>query len=264
MPYRVLALKDKIVLITGASSGIGRAAAKQFAEIGAKLILVARRDDRLQILKKELEEEHKVEAHTVAIDLQDLDRVQALVPGLPDNFKEVDVLVNNAGLALGKAPAHQNDIGDVATMLDTNCKSLVVLTQQVAEGMVKRNWGHIINVSSIAAHDHYAGGSVYCGTKAFVAAFTNATRHDLVGTNVRVTAISPGAVQTEFSNVRFKGDDQAADSVYAGIVPLTAADIADQIVYAATRPSHVQIGEIVSYATYQASPTNIARVLLQK
>ncbi|CAL8469261.1 g8802 [Coccomyxa elongata] len=264
MPYRALALKDKIVLITGASSGIGRATAKQFAEIGAKLILVARRDDRLQTLKKELEEEHKVQAHTVAIDLQDLDKVQALVPGLPDNFKEVDVLVNNAGLALGKAPVHQNDIVDVATMLDTNCKSLVVLTQQVAEGMVTRNWGHIINVSSIAAHDHYAGGSVYCGTKAFVVAFTNATRHDLVGTNVRVTAISPGAVQTEFSNVRFKGNDQAADSVYAGIVPLTADDIADQIVYAATRPSHVQVGEIVSYATYQASPTNIARVLLQK
>ncbi|EIE21163.1 NAD(P)-binding protein, partial [Coccomyxa subellipsoidea C-169] len=253
------------ICVTGASSGIGRAAAQQFAEIGAKLILVARRNERLQALKKELEEEHEVvETHTVAIDLQDLDKVSGLVPGLPDGFRDVDVLVNNAGLALGKAPAHENDIADVATMLDTNCKSLVVLTQQVAEGMVKRNWGHIINVSSIAAHEHYAGGSVYCGTKAFVSAFTNATRHDLVGTNVRVTAISPGAVQTEFSNVRFKGNDQAADSVYAGIVPLTADDIADQIVYAATRPSHVQIGEIICYATYQASPTNIARVLLKK
>ncbi|KAK9908003.1 hypothetical protein WJX75_001335 [Coccomyxa subellipsoidea] len=264
MPYRTLALKDKIVLITGASSGIGRAAAQQFAEVGAKLILVARRDERLQALKRELEEEHKVEAHTVAIDLQDLQKVSALVPELPDSFRDVDVLVNNAGLALGKAPVHKNDISDVATMLDTNCKSLVLLTQKVSEGMVKRNGGHIINVSSIAAHEHYAGGSVYCGTKAFVSAFTNAMRHDLVGTNIRVTAISPGAVQTEFSNVRFKGNDQAAHSVYAGIIPLTADDIADQIVYAATRPSHVQVGEIISYATYQASPTNMARVLLQK
>ncbi|CAK0784190.1 hypothetical protein CVIRNUC_007394 [Coccomyxa viridis] len=264
MAARAVSLANKIILITGASSGIGRAAAEQFAETGANLILVARRAERLQELKSKLETAFGIKTHTVTLDLQDIPKVEKLIPGLPAAFQEVDILVNNAGLALGKAPAQDNDVADISVMLDTNCKSLAVLTKCAAKGMIARNRGHIINISSIAASDHYAGGSIYCGTKAFVTAFTDSLRHDLVGTNIRVTAISPGAVQTEFSNIRFKGNQEAADAVYSGIQPLTADDIADQIVYAATRPANVQIADIISYATYQASGTNIARVLAQQ
>jgi len=155
-------------------------------------------------------------------------------------------------------------MGDCVTMINTNVTAVAILTRKFTPGMLERNRGHIVNISSIAAHHTYTGGSVYCGSKHFIDAFTNAARHDVVGSNVRISSISPGAVRTEFSQVRYKGDDAKADAVYDGIIPLSAADCADAVVYAVTRPAHVQIGEVVLYATNQSSPTSIARVLKGK
>lgn len=262
--YSDLPVTGKIVLITGASSGIGEATAYRFAEGGANLILTARRADRLEALKKTLTEKYKVSVYTSVFDMQDLEKVKEFATTLPDDFKEVDILINNAGLALGTNPAHTNDIEDAKTMINTNCLSVVALTKYILPGMVERNRGHMINISSVAGHFAYPGGSIYTGTKHFIDAFTQSARMDLVGSNVRVTAVSPGAVQTEFSNVRFKGDNSKADAVYAGINPLTAQDIADNVFYVATRPAHVQIGEMIVWATYQAAPTLVARVLLDK
>lgn len=249
------------MLITGATAGIGEACAWRFAESGCKLVLLGRRAERLDSLQGQLSERFKVQIQTIVFDVRDIDKVDGLLDVLEPEFKEVDVLVNNAGLALGVAGVQDNDLEDAKNMYQTNVLGVIAFTRTFSRGMVARNSGHIVNISSIAAHEAYAGGSMYCGTKHAVDAFTTAARHDLVGKNIRVTAISPGAVETEFSVVRFKGDESAAKAVYAGIEPLLAADIADQVLYAVTRPGHVQIADIVSYATYQASAKNIARVL---
>ncbi|GAB4821889.1 hypothetical protein N2152v2_008935 [Parachlorella kessleri] len=194
-------------------------------------------------------------------DVRDIQAIQELPQQLPHEFKEVDILVNNAGLALGTAGVQDNDVEDLVQMLETNCTQVVIFTKTFLEGMLARNKGHIVNMGSVAGHESYSGGSVYCGTKHFLDAYTTAARHDLVGTNIRVTVISPGAVRTEFSAVRFKGDQAKADAVYEGIHPLTADDIADNVLYACTRPAHVQIADIVVLATYQCSAKGIARVL---
>lgn len=210
------------------------------------------------------------------MDMQEVTKVEALPQTLPPEFRDVDILVNNAGLALGKQPAQENVTADVLTMVNTNLTSLVVATSAFTKGMVRRGRGHVINVGSVSGHEAYGGGSVYCATKHGVTAFTTAARHDLVGTPVRVTCISPGFSLTEFSLVRFNQDADKADSVhasvapqiaalttsqvYADLIPLNANDIADQIVYAATRPAHVQIADIICWPTNQAGPTNIARV----
>ncbi|KAK9809726.1 hypothetical protein WJX73_010866 [Symbiochloris irregularis] len=262
--YETHSLRDQVVLVTGASSGIGEATALRFAEEGCKLIICARRTDRLNELKKKLVEQYEVPVHTATLDVTDSAKLDEFCSQLPPEFKEVDILVNNAGLALGTAPVQENSVEDAMTMINTNCTSVVLVTRHFAPGMVERNRGHIINISSIAGHYGYPGGSIYCGTKHFVRAFTDAARHDLVGTDVRVTAISPGAVQTEFSNIRFKGDGAKADAVYDGMIPLTAQDVADSVLYAATRPAHVQIGDIILYASYQASSFSVARPLKDK
>eukprot|EP00884_Botryococcus_braunii_P018448 jgi/Botrbrau1/5287/Bobra.0391s0008.1 len=263
--YPPYSISNQVVLITGASAGIGEACAWRFAEQGCRLILTARRLDRLEALKSALEDQYKVAIHIAKLDMMDLNAIQEFPSSLPPEFQEVDILVNNAGLALGTNPVQDNDIEDAVTMINTNCTSVVAITKLFVKGMIWRDRGHIINMSSIAGKPQaYPGGSIYCGTKHFLDAFTNAARCDLVGTRIRVTSISPGAVKTEFSNVRFKGDTERADNVYAGIIPLTAADIADNVIYAATRPEHVQIGDITVFAGYQASAQNIARVLLKE
>eukprot|EP00878_Enallax_costatus_P013588 GHUV01014207.1.p1 GENE.GHUV01014207.1~~GHUV01014207.1.p1 ORF type:complete len:254 (+),score=82.01 GHUV01014207.1:1145-1906(+) len=243
-----------------ASSGIGEACAWRLAEAGCKLIITARRLDRLEQLKAQLTEKYKVPVHAVQLDMQDLDAVKALPEQLPEEFKQVDILINNAGLALGVSTVGDHNIEDAKTMIETNFLSVVMLTRELVKGMMERNRGHIVNMSSIAGKEAYSGGGLYCGTKFALDAYTTATRHELVGTNIRVTAVSPGAVKTEFSVVRFKGDQQRADDVYKGIDPLTAADIADNVMYALTRPAHVQMCDMLVLATYQCSAKGLARV----
>jgi len=236
-------------LVTGASAGIGEAIAWRFAEAGCAVVLCARRQDRLTSLKQKIQAKYpSAEVDTVVVDVRDT----AAVLALPQKVGPIDILVNNAGLALGVAPADKNDPEQARQMIETNVLAPVVFVSAFAPAMVKRNRGHIVNISSVAGHESYGGGSVYAATKFAVNGFTIAARHDLVGTPVRVTAISPGLVETEFSIVRFKGDTEKAGKVYAGLTPLIAPDIADQVLYACTRPSHVQIADIISYPTKQA------------
>ncbi|KAJ1446371.1 hypothetical protein M885DRAFT_546785 [Pelagophyceae sp. CCMP2097] len=259
--YAPLDISGWTVLVTGASSGFGWATAWRFAELGCKLVLVARRAERLQELAAEICCKYAgARVHCAPLDMCDMTGLEALPASLPAEFADVDILVNNAGLALGKRSCDANVTADVLLMLQTNVSSLIVATALFSRGMVRRGRGHVINVGSIAGHEAYAGGSVYCATKHAVTAFTAASRHDLVGTPVRVTCISPGFAQTEFALVRFGNDAAAAAATYADLVALSAHDIADQICYAATRPGHVQIADIICWPTNQAGPTNIARV----
>ncbi|KAA3637491.1 MAG: SDR family NAD(P)-dependent oxidoreductase [Calditrichaeota bacterium] len=242
-------LKDKVVLITGASAGIGKAAAKQFAEEGAKLILVARRIDRLQELTKSL----KTETHLVELDVQNKDSVFSAIENLPDGWKDIDVLVNNAGLGRGLDKIHEGNVDGWEDMINTNIKGLLYVTRAISPHMVKQGSGHIINVGSIAGHEVYPGGNVYCATKHAVDALTRGMRLDLVDTPIRVSTVDPGLVETEFSEVRFYGDKEKAKNVYQGYKPLEPGDVADAIVWIASRPDHVQIAEIIIFPTDQGS-----------
>lgn len=261
--YKPYSIKGKVALVTGASAGIGEACAWRFADAGCRLVLVARRGERLEQLKGKIVGAFGVPVHCVVMDVRNTSELMALPESLPQEFQNIDILVNNAGLALGMDTTDAVNIEDASTMLETNVKAVVALTSVVSKGMKERNAGHIINISSVAAHESYKQGGVYCATKHALDALTVAARHDFVDTDIRVTAISPGAVKTEFSVVRFKGDEKKADDVYAGIHPLTASDIADNVLYAATRPPHVQISEINVLATYQCSARGLARVLLE-
>lgn len=252
--YAPVDLSGKQVLITGATAGIGRAIAWRFAELGCKVAICGRRENLLEELKTELCKTFPKlpEPVCVKLDVSDVAAVQALEKKLSEaGMSEVQILVNNAGLALGVAATDENDLGDVQTMLMTNVMGVMALTRTFCPGMKARGAGHIVNISSVAAHECYTGGSAYCATKHAVNAFTIASRHDLAGTPLRVTAISPGMVATDFSKTRFGGDEDKAAKVYEGIVPLVAEDIADQVIYVATRPRHVQIADIISYATNQ-------------
>ena len=247
---------SSIVLITGATSGFGAAAARRFARDGARLILAARRADRLEAIKREL----GVPVHTVTLDVRDRAAVEAALKALPTEFAAIDVLVNNAGLALGIEPAHQTAIDDWEQMVDTNVKGLMYLTRFVLPGMVARKRGHVINIGSVAANYPYPGGNVYAGTKAFVAQFSLALRSDLQGTNVRVTDIEPGLCQTEFSLVRFKGDEARAGKVYENTKYLSADDVAECIHWAAALPDHININVLEVMPVTQAfNPFNIHR-----
>jgi NADP-dependent 3-hydroxy acid dehydrogenase YdfG len=248
--------------ITGASAGIGEMCAWRFAEEGCKLILIARRQERLSRLSEAIQSQYPdLSIHTITMDVQDLSTVASIPSSLPQQFKDVYLLINNAGLALGIDPIHQLDMLEAKQMIDTNILSLIAFSRAFIPGMVERNQGHIINMSSIAGHEKYSGGSVYCATKHAVDAITGAARHDLVDTDIRISALSPGAVKTEFSMVRFKGDVDKADSVYAGFDPLTAADIAEDAVWVATRPLHVQVAEVVTLANAQCSAKGLSRKL---
>lgn len=249
-------IAEKTVLITGATAGIGRATARLFAESGCLLILTGRRTDRLDALREEIESGHGVDVQTASFDIRDR---QACTRFVKDITKPVDILVNNAGLARGTDAVYEANFEDWETMIDTNIKGLLYLTRLIAPSMKEHKSGHIINLSSTAGHDAYPGGSVYCGTKHAVKAITEATKKDLHGTNVRVSMVSPGLVETEFSMVRFEGDKDKADQVYEGIHPLKAEDIAEIIVFVANRPAHVNIMDTVVYTTNQSSATMVYR-----
>lgn len=246
---------NKIVLITGATSGIGLACARKFAANGDKLILTGRNELRLAEIKKELD----TAVITLAFDVRNREEVEKQISSLPADWQNIDVLVNNAGLALGLEPEYEGDLDDWGTMIDTNIKGLLTMTRLVVPGMVKRNHGHIINVGSVAGDAAYAGGNVYCATKAAVKALSDGLRIDVADTAIRVTNLKPGLVETNFSNVRFRGDNERAANVYKGIKPLTGDDIADVAVYAANAPAHVQIAEVLILATHQASGSVIVR-----
>jgi 3-hydroxy acid dehydrogenase/malonic semialdehyde reductase len=260
--YAPVPVLGRCALITGASSGIGKATAERLAELGCRLVVAARREERLEELASDLRLRYGATVHCVVLDVTDTDAVLALPKSLPKAFADVSILVNNAGGALGTAKVTENDMNDVTTMLDANIKGVVATTRAFSPGMVSRGEGHIVNISSIAGIEWYGGGSVYCATKAAINAFTTSARKDLFDTPVKVTSISPGFVNTEFATVRFKGDAQKADGVYHGMKyggPLVAEDIADNIVYALTRPGRVQICDVLVYPTSQASARDIAR-----
>jgi 3-hydroxy acid dehydrogenase / malonic semialdehyde reductase len=245
--------KDTTVFITGASSGIGLACAETFAAEGARLILCARRIDVLQEHAARLSHETGVNILTLQLDVRDRDHVSSTVDGLAPEWKEIDILVNNAGLARGMGKLHESDIDDWEEMLDTNVKGLLYLTRSILPGMVSRRKGHIINIGSIAGLDPYPGGAVYNGSKFAVDGITRALRMDLVDTPLRVSSVDPGLVETDFSVVRFRGDVERARSVYAEIEALQAMDVAEAVLFAATRPPHVSVNQIVIMPTAQAS-----------
>ena len=249
---------NKIVLITGATSGIGLACARKFAENGDRPILTGRNEQRLDEIRKELTEKGR-DVLTLAFDVRDREQATKSIEELPAEWREIDVLVNNAGLALGLEPEYEGNLDDWETMIDTNVKGLLTMTRLVVPGMVERNRGHIINVDSVAGDAAYAGGNVYCATKAAVKALSDGLRIDVANTAVRVTNLKPGLVETNFSNVRFHGDNERAATVYKGIKPLTGDDIADVAVFAANAPEHVQIAEVLILATHQASGSVIVR-----
>lgn len=248
----------KIALITGATSGIGEACARKFAEGGYNLILTARRADKLKAIKAELENEG-AKVKLLVFDVRCAEAAKTAVESLEEEWQTIDVLINNAGLALGLEKEYEGDTEDWNTMIDTNIKGLLTMTRLIVPGMIKRNNGHVINVGSVAGDAAYAGGNVYCATKAAVKAITDGLRIDVAESAVRVTNLKPGLVETNFSNVRFHGDNERADNVYKGITPLTGADIADVAFYAASAPKHVQIAEVLILATHQASGSVIHR-----
>lgn len=247
-----------IVLITGATSGIGAACAERFAREGWDLVLTGRNTEKLTELAERLRAGGS-RVLPLAFDVRDREAATAAVQGLPEEWKTIDVLVNNAGLALGLEPEYAGDHEDWDTMIDTNVKGLLNMTRLVVPGMVERNRGHVINIGSVAGDAAYANGAVYCATKAAVKTLTDGLRIDLAATAVRVTNVKPGLVETNFSKVRFHGDEERAARVYEGIEPLTGRDIADVVWYAASAPAHVQIAEVLVLATHQASGSVIHR-----
>jgi len=236
----------KTILVTGATSGFGEAIARRFAKEGWKLVILGRRKDRLDKLAKELN------AHALVCDVRRRKEVFEAIASLPTEYAAIDVLVNNAGLALGMEPAHKADLEDWETMLDTNCKGLVQVTRAVLPGMVERGRGHVVNIGSTASNYPYPGGNVYGATKAFVKQFSLNLRADLLGTNVRVTNLEPGLAETEFSLVRFKGDKEKAATVYKGMQPLTGQDVAEACAWCVNLPQHVNVNRMEIMPTAQA------------
>ncbi|MDR2496628.1 MAG: SDR family oxidoreductase [Tannerellaceae bacterium] len=247
------------VLITGATAGIGRATAIRLARAGFRLILTGRRNKLLAELQQELRKEFEAETLTFCFDVRRYDEVEKHLARLPEGWSDVDVLVNNAGLAVGLSPIHEGLIDDWERMIDTNIKGLLYVTRCIAPGMIARRSGHIINLGSIAGREVYANGGVYCATKHAVAALTQAMRLEMTAYGLKVTQICPGAVETEFSIVRFKGDRGRADSVYQGIAPLTPDDIAEAIHQAVTAPEHVVLQDLLIMPKAQAAATSFHR-----
>ena len=250
---------DKIVFITGASSGIGAGCARKFASQGASLILNARNEEKLSALKEELEQQYGARVCLLPFDVRDRKTAAEALASLPDEWKAIDILINNAGLVIGVDKEHEGNLDEWDIVIDTNIKSLLAMTRLVVPGMVARGRGHIINIGSIAGDAAYAGGSVYCATKAAVKALSDGLRIDLVDTPLRVTNIKPGLVETNFSVVRFRGDKDKADNVYKGIRPLTGDDIAETVYFAASVHEYMQIAEMLVMPTYQATGTIVSR-----
>lgn len=243
---------NKIVLITGATSGIGKACAVKFASAGYDIIITGRRNERLIELKTKLEKEYKVSVLPLRFDVQDKAAVEAAFKNLPEQWKKIDILINNAGLALGRDSFEDASMDDWETMLNTNVLGLLYVSKAVLPFMLEQKKGHIINMGSVAGKEVYEKGNVYCASKYAVDAITKAMRIDLLKNNIKVTGIHPGAVETEFSLVRFKGEKKTAQSAYTGLTPLTAEDIADTVFYCATLPAHVCINDLVITCTRQA------------
>jgi NADP-dependent 3-hydroxy acid dehydrogenase YdfG len=252
-------LKGKTIFITGATSGIGEACAKQLAKNGSNLILVGRREERLKDLSSSLKNKYNIRILTLVLDVRDSEKVRTTIANLPKEWQDIDILINNAGLASGLDKAHELKLDDVEVMIDTNLKGLIYVSRAILPGMIERNRGHIVNIGSIAGHEVYAKGSAYCATKHAVDAMTKGMRIDLVDTPIRVSTVDPGLVETEFSIVRFYGDKNRADSVYTGLTPLVGQDIAEIVEFVVSRPAHVQIGEVIVLATNQASAAVVHR-----
>lgn len=250
---------NKTVLITGASSGIGAGCAKKFASEGARLILNARNVDKLMSLAQDLKSEYGAECFVMPVDVCNRQAAEEALKTLPDDWKSIDILINNAGLAIGVDKEHEGNLDEWDLVIDTNIKALLSMTRLVVPGMVERGCGHIINIGSIAGDAAYPGGSVYCATKAAVKALSDGLRIDLVDTPLRVTNIKPGLVETNFSVVRFRGDQERADNVYKGIKPLTGDDIAEVAYFAASAPEHMQVAEILVMPTNQATGTIVSK-----
>jgi serine 3-dehydrogenase len=252
-------LKNKIIFITGASSGIGKACAIEFARLNAKLILAARRKELLESFAKELIKEFNVSVKTLHIDVRNFDEVENKFSQLDEDWKNVDILVNNAGLARGLDRIYEGKLSDWNEMIDTNIKGLLNVTRVVSPFMVKRQSGHIINIGSTAGHEVYTSGNVYSATKFAVKALSQSFRLDMLDKGIKVSSVDPGMVFTEFSKVRFDGDESRANSVYKGITPLTPQDVAEAVLFCATRPTNVNINEIILTPLQQASSTQVIR-----
>ncbi|MEO6830531.1 MAG: SDR family NAD(P)-dependent oxidoreductase [Acidobacteriaceae bacterium] len=246
-------LTEKIVFITGASSGIGAACAEQFAAAGARLVLVARRDNLLRQMAAKLKTAGASDVHTIGLDVRDAKQVQSAVDSLPREWQSIEILVNNAGLSRSLDKLHEGSIQDWDEMIDTNVKGLLYVTRAVVPGMVARGSGHVVNIGSTAGRMTYPKGAVYCATKAAENRISEGLRQDLLGTPLRVTTIDPGMVETDFGKVRFRGDEARAATVYQGLTPLVAADVADAILWAVTRPAHVNIAQVLLTSVDQAN-----------
>lgn len=255
----MVSIQEQIVVITGASSGIGASCAKMFAKEGASLILAARRRDKLEQVATEIKQTYQSQIYLLEMDVSDRHGVATSLTSLPESWRNVDILVNNAGLSRGLDKLQSGDIENWEEMIDTNIKGLLYVTRSLLPGMVERNQGHIINIGSIAGHQTYPGGNVYCATKAAVRALSQGLKMDLLGTPIRVSSVDPGTVETDFSKVRFRGDTEKAAKVYQGMNPLTPDDIAEIVVFCATRPAHVNLSEVLVLATDQSSATMIHR-----
>jgi serine 3-dehydrogenase len=252
-------LEGKIVLITGASSGIGKSCAREFAKLKCNLILLARRKDKLDSYAEELKKEYNVKISTSKVDVRNFEEVKTFYDNLPDEWKQIEILVNNAGLARGLEKFYEGKIQDWDEMIDTNIKGLIYVSRVVVPRMVERESGHIINIGSTAGHDTYPMGNVYAATKFAVKALSQSFRIDLLDKGIKVSSVDPGMVETEFSIVRFSGDEERAKKVYQGLVPLTPDDVADAVVYCATRPKHVNINQIILTPLAQASSNFVVR-----
>lgn len=252
-------IKGRLAFISGASAGIGEAVAKMLASNGVNLILTARRIEKLESLKSMLEKDYNVKVKVIKVDYADTNSIKNAVSSLENEWKNIDILINNAGLALGKEYFYNNDIEDSLQMIRVNCEGLIVLTRMIIPLMLNSKNADIINLASTAADEAYFGGAIYCSSKSFVEMFGDVLRVELIDKPIRVTNIKPGAVNTEFSTVRFKGDKEKADNVYKGFDPLYAEDIADNIEYVITRKRHVQISSMTILAGNQATATMIHR-----
>jgi 3-hydroxy acid dehydrogenase / malonic semialdehyde reductase len=248
-----------LVFITGATSGIGKSTAELFAKNGYDLIITGRRLERLELLKKQLEQQHQIKVRTLCFDIRQLQQVKEAIGSLSVQEQTIDILINNAGLAAGLSPIQDGDIDHWERMIDTNIKGLLYATRIISGLMIKREKGHIINIGSIAGKEVYANGNVYCATKHAVDALNRAMRIDLLPHNIKVSAINPGMAETEFSIVRFEGDNERAKKVYNGMQPLKPEDIAETIYWVATRPAHININDIIIMPAVQASSTVVMR-----
>ncbi len=252
-------LKNKVVFITGASSGIGKACAEAFASKGANLILCARRIERLNELKKSLLKKYNIKILTAQLDVRKLRDVKSVISSLPKQWKQIDILLNNAGLSRGLNKIHEANTVHWEEMIDTNVNGLLYITRTVLPLMISRRSGHVINIGSTAGHEIYPMGNVYCATKFAVKALTQSIRVDVLDKNIKVTTVDPGMVLTEFSKVRFSGDENRANKVYEGVTPLSPKDVAEAVIFSASRPKNVNINEIIVTPLCQASSTQVHR-----